>query len=154
MYLWKMGLLKKQLSAQGLTEKQLFAYIFVYVAISAIGVEFIGYLPQTPANMWTYAGSVINVIIPTLGTILVFRANGGGSGAHFAARYFSIGLVAMVRFIALLIPLIIALVLYWVFAFDLESDIPTTGVEVALFTGWYAMLYVYIAKNVREVANA
>ncbi|OGB21555.1 MAG: hypothetical protein A3I66_00280 [Burkholderiales bacterium RIFCSPLOWO2_02_FULL_57_36] len=154
MYLWKMKLLKKQLSDHGLTEKQLFSYIFIYIALSAIGIEAMGYIPHQPSNAWTYVGSIINVMIPIFGTIWIFRANGGESGTHFSARYFSIGLVATIRFMVLLVPLLAVLVIYWVFSHDLESDIPTTGIEIALFTIWYAMLYVYIAKHVREVANA
>ena len=154
MYFWKIDLLKQQLSAHGLTEKQLYHYILVYVALSALGIEAIGYIPEVSPNSWSYVQSIINIAIPIFGTIMAFRANGGVTGVHFAARYFSIGLVATIRFMVLLIPIMIAMMIYWFSSYDMENEIPTTGIEVALFSIWYALLYAYIAKHIRQVAVA
>lgn len=154
MYFWKIDLLKKQLSTHGLTEKQLYYYILIYAALSAIGIEMIGYFPQESPNTWSYVGSIINIAIPIFGTIMAFRANGGESGVQFPARYFSIGLVASIRFMVLLIPLMIVMMIYLFSSYGIESDMHTTGIEVALFSTWYALLYAYIAKHVRQVAVA
>jgi hypothetical protein len=89
-----------------------------------------------------------------LGTIMAFRANGGESGVQFAARYFSIGLVATIRFMILLIPIMIAMMIYWFTSYDMENEIPTSGFEVAVLSIWYALLYAYIAKQIRHVAVA
>lgn len=151
MYFWKIAQLKKQLSSHGLTEKQVFYYILIDVAFTAIVLEVMGYFPpQESPDVWAYVGSVINVIIPIAGTILAFRANGGASGVQFPARYFSIGLVATLRFVVLLIPLMAVMMIYWFFVPEAEG----TGVEVALLSAWYILLYVYIARQVREVAVA
>ena len=154
MYFWKIDLLKQQLSTHGLTEKQLYYYILAYVALSAIGIEAIGYIPEVSPNSWSYVQSILNVTIPILGTIMAFRANGGESGVQFAGRYFSIGLVATIRFMVLLIPIMIAMMIYWFSSYGMENEIPTTGIEVALFSIWDALLYAYIAKHVRQVAVA
>jgi membrane protein YdbS with pleckstrin-like domain len=154
MYFWKIDLLKQQLSTQGLTEKQLYYYILIYVALSAIGVETLEYMPRTPPNSWSYVQSIISVAIPILGTIMAFRANRGESGVQFAARYFSIGLVATIRFMVLLIPIVIAMMVYWSSSYDPESEIPTSGLEVVIFSAWYALVYAYIAKHIRQVAVA
>jgi hypothetical protein len=154
MYFWKLDLLKKQLIARGLTEKQLFYYILVYIALSAICIEMMEYIPQESPNIWVIAGSILNICIPVVGTFLVFRANGGETGIQFPARYFSIGLVASIRFMVLLIPVMAALMIYWFFSYSTENEIPTTGMEVALLGIWYVLLYAYIAKHVRDVAQA
>lgn len=153
MYFWKLDQLKRQLTEQGLTEYQMCCYILIDVALSAFAVELMEYLPSGSHNVWTYVESVLNIVIPILGTILIFRANGGVSGIQFAARYFSIGLVVAIRFLVLLIPVMIVMMIYWSFTYETD-DIPTSLIEVAVFSGWYALLYVYIAKHVRAVAQA
>ena len=154
MYFWKIDLLKKQLATRGLTEKQFYYYILIYIALSAIGMEMMMYFPQESPNTWDYISSIIYIAIPIFGTIMAFRANGGESGVQFPARYFSIGLVVTIRFMVILIPLMAVLMIYWFSSQDIENGIPTTGMEVALFSVWYALLYAYIAKYVREVAVA
>jgi len=154
MYFWKIDLLKQQLATHGLTEKQLYYYILIYVALSAIGIEALGYIPVVSPNSWSYVQSIINIAIPILGTITAFRANGGDSGVQFVARYFSIGFVATIRFMVLLIPIMIAMMIYWFSSYDMENDFPTTGIEIAVFSIWYALLYAYIAKHVRQVSMA
>lgn len=153
MYFWKLDSLKKQLAEQGLTEYQVYCYILVYVSLSAIAVELMRYLPAESHNVWTYVESALNIGIPILGSILIFRANGGASGSQFAARYFSIGLVVTIRFLVLLIPVTIAMGIYWFFTYE-GVETSTSWMEVAVFSSWYALLYANIAKHVRTVAQA
>jgi uncharacterized membrane-anchored protein YitT (DUF2179 family) len=153
MYFWKLDSLKKQLVEQGLTQYQMYCYILVYVSLTAIVVELMKYLPPESHNVWTYAESVLNIVIPILGTILIFRANGGASGVQFAARYFSIGFVVTIRFLVLLVPVTIAMVIYWFFTYE-GVETPTSFIEVAVFSAWYALLYADIARHVRAVARA
>ncbi len=154
MYFWKIDALKQELCSTGLSEKQLFYYILASVALNAVAVEVLTYLPTDAPNAWTYASSAIDIAIPILGTMLAFRANGGASGVQFAARYFSIGLVATLRFVALFVPLMIALIVYWFATADAASEGGTGAFEVAVGSGWYAGVYLYIAKHVRAVAAA
>jgi len=43
------------------------------------------------------------------------------------------------------------LIIYWYFSFgEQEEEMPTTFVEVALFSSWYALLYYQIAKHTEE----
>ncbi len=154
MYFWKIDALKQQLCSTGLSEKQLFYYILASVALNAVAVEALTYLPTDAPNAWTYASSAIDIAIPIGGTVLAFRVNGGASGVQFAARYFSIGLVATLRFIALFVPLMAALLVYWFATADSATEAGTTGLEVTVCSGWYAGLYLYIAKHVRAVVAA
>lgn len=153
MYFWKLDALKTQLAGQGLTQHQIYCYILVYVALTAIGVELTNYFPSESPNVWTYAQSVLNVLIPVLGTILIFRANGGASGVQFAARYFSIGFVVTVRFLVFLVPVMIVMFIYWFVTYE-GGETPTSLMEVAVFSAWYALLYAEIARHVRALARA
>lgn len=154
MYWWKMKLLKKHLCENGLTEKQLFYYILIYVALGAIAVEMVGYMPHESPNNWTCVGSFASIAIPIVGTIMAFRANGGESGVQFAARYFSISLVASIRFGVLFIPVFVVLMVYWFYLYGLAGEFESSAFEIALFSVWYAGLYVYVVKSMREVATS
>lgn len=156
MYFWKIKLLKQHLINNGLTEKQLFYYILIYAGLGALGVEMVGYFPNTEPDLWTYVSSAMNILIPILGTIAAFRENGGSSGIKFAERYFSIGLVVTLRFLVLLIPIICLMVGYWIFTNGLHNDTPetTSPLETIVISIWYAALYFYIAKHIGNVAKA
>lgn len=153
MYFWKLDALKKELIEQGLTEYQLYCYILVYVSLTAVSAELMGYLPAESPDVWTYAESVLNIVIPILGSIMIFRANGGVSGTQFAARYFSIGFVVTIRFLALLVPVTIVMGIYGFFTYE-GVEAFTSFVEIAVFSGWYALLYANIARHVRAVAQS
>ncbi|MBI3731668.1 MAG: hypothetical protein HY254_25490 [Burkholderiales bacterium] len=153
MYFWKLDLLKKQLIAQGLTEAQMFSYMLVYVIFSAIAVELMAYFPHESVDGWTYLTTILNVLIPVVGTMMAFRANGGASGSQFLARYISISLISSIRYLVLVISMMVPLTIVAIVlqgAFDVFSG----PVPDLLFATTYAFLYLYIVKHVREVAAA
>jgi len=154
MYFWKIKLLKQQLIEQGLSEKQLFYYILIYVALSFIVIEMAGYFPNETPNAWDYFQSSMNIAIPIIGTIFAFRANGGNEGVRFAERYFSISLVVAIRFSVLLFPIMAVLMTYWFFNCDVQNEFHSSQPEVVLFSIWDIALYGYITKHIRQVAKA
>lgn len=95
MYFWNINRLKQQLIETGLTEKQIFYYIFIFVALEAISIETTGYYPYTEPDLWSHVGSALNIIIPIIGTIAAFRANGGSSGINFVERYIGLPIATM-----------------------------------------------------------
>jgi hypothetical protein len=157
MYFWNIRKLKLHLINNGLTEIQLFYYILIYVALSSLGFELLVFFPSSEeSDMTTYAASTINVLIPIIGTIAAFRANGGSTGSKFPERYFSIAFVAMNRFFVLLMPIIVALVAYWIITYGFEQDVLPTSSDfdfMIAFSVWYAAMYLYIAKQIGEVAK-
>lgn len=156
MYFWRIKQLRQHLINNGLTEKQLFYYILIYAGLGAIGVELVGYVPYEEPDLWSYVSSAMNILIPVLGTIAAFRANGGSSGIKFAERYFSIGLVVTIRFMVLLIPIVFIMAAYWFLADGLDSDTSeSSSLAVAIITSvWYASLYFFIARNIGNVAKS
>lgn len=156
MYFWKIDKLKQQLLEQGLTEKHLFYYILIFVASESMSIEMTGYYPYTEPDSWSYVSSALNILIPIIGTIAAFRANGGSSGIKFAEKYFSISFVVFIRFLVLLIPLMGAMMVYWSFTYGIENEWPDSSgsIEVIIFSIWYAAMYAYIVKHIGDVANA
>jgi membrane protein YdbS with pleckstrin-like domain len=156
MYFWKIGKLKQQLIEQGLTEKQLFYYILIYVALIAIDIEITGYFPYTEPDLWAYVSSALNIFIPIIGTIAAFRANGGSSGINFAERYISISFVVSIQFFVLGFLLIGVMMGYWCFNYGLENEWPDYPDWVAIIIAYiyYTMMYVYIVKHIGNIAKA
>jgi hypothetical protein len=156
MYFWKIKQLKQHLIENGLTEKQLFYYVLIYAGSGAMGIEMMGYIPYAEPDLWSYISSAMNILIPILGTIAAFRANGGSSGVKFAERYFSIGLVVTLRFMVLLIPVACLMAVYWFSTAGLNGDMSETSspFEIIVISIWYAVLYFNIARHIGNVAKA
>jgi hypothetical protein len=157
MYIWNIRKLKLHLINNGLTEIQLFYYILIYVALSSLGYELLVFFPSSEeADLVTYVASTINVLIPVIGTVAAFRANGGRTGSKFPERYFSIAFVAMNRFFVLLIPVMGLLIIYLNNTHGLEPDALQTSFGynfMIAFSVWDAAMYLYIAKQIGAVAK-
>jgi len=154
MYFWKVESLKKDIVDGSFTDKELIPYVVLYAGLYALGIERIGYLPYEDVNIWTYVLSTLNVLVPIAGTIYAYKSNRGDKGENFASKYFSIGFVVGVRFIVYLIPVMALMIVYWMVMFGEQEELPTTYVEVILFSSWYALFYYKMAKHIGDTAKA
>ncbi len=154
MYFWKIDNLKEDIKNGRFTEKDRFVYCLIYIILCAVGMEAMMRLPIERPNTWDTIASLGNILIPLIGTIIVYRANGGGAGKDFLGRYFSIGFVESIRFLVLLIPMFAALVTYYIYAFPGEEPIVSTPTDTLPFTIWYAFLFWRISKHVADVKNS
>lgn len=156
-YFWNINALKKHIVDEGLSEAQIFYYILLFVALSAGAIEFAGYLPNEGPNWWDYLDSAQSVILTVIGTVIAYRANRGAEGKDFAARYFSIGFVMFVRFIVYLVPVYIALAVYYALTMDPSASgdsVETSWPEFMLSLLWTAAYYLRVAKHVGDTATA
>jgi hypothetical protein len=158
MYFWNIRKLKLHLINNGLSETQLFYYILVYVALSSLGFELLIFFPSSDeSDLTTYAVSAIDFLIPVIGTIGAFRANGGSTGSKFPERYFSIAFVAMNRFFVLQMAIMGLLIIYWILTDGFELDTVQSSLTFGStipFSAWYAAMYLYIAKHIGDTAKA
>ncbi len=154
MYFWKIEALKEDIKSNKFTEKDRFVYGLIYIVLCAAGMEAMIRLPIESPNIWDTIGSLGNILIPLIGTIIAYRSNGGATGKDFLGRYFSIGFVVSIRFLVLLIPMCAALVAYYIYAFPDEEPIVSTPVDILLFTIWYAFLFWRISKHVSDIKNS
>lgn len=153
MYFWKIELLKKDIVEGSFTDKELIPYIVLYAGLYAFSMETSGYLPYKDANIWTYILSILNVLIPIVGTIYAYKCNNSGNGENFASKYFSIGFVVGIRFLVYLIPLMALMIVYWVVILEEQEELLTTPVEVILFSAWYALFYYKMARHISSTTK-
>jgi len=153
MYFWKIESLKDDIKNNKFDDKALLPYIILTITLYTFGTEIIAYLPHEEVNTWSYILSLMNILIPTLGTIYAYKKNGGANGTNFANKYFSINFVVGIRFLIYLIPMMIILIGYWEFTFPEEDNIPTTLFEVVVFSLWYILLYLNTAKHIGALSK-
>ncbi|WP_221799301.1 hypothetical protein [Oceanobacter mangrovi] len=154
MYFWKIEELKEDIRASDFRENDRFIYAFLYLGLSAIGMEVMMYMPVENPNIWDLVDSIGNIIIPIAGTFFAYKANGGANGSDFLGRFFSINFVVAIRFIALLIPMSIALVAYYMYTFPGDQYIVSTPADTIPFQIWLAFLYVRTCKHISDVKNS
>ena len=154
MYFWKIEKLKEEISQNKFDEKDRFSYAFIYIAMTAIFMEAMSYLPVENPNIWDSVNTIGNIIITIIGTFYAYKANGGHQGTDFLGRFFSISFVVSIRFIALLIPMTFALTAYYIFTFPDEQEIVSTPLDIIPLQIWFALLYARTCKHIKDVKNS
>jgi hypothetical protein len=98
MYFWRIEKMKSEMAARPLSEREALPYFVVWVALSSV----IPYLPQKSQNAWVGLEALLTLLFTALGTIYIYHRNGGANGQHFLQRYFAIGWVVGMRWMAVL----------------------------------------------------
>ncbi len=133
MYFWRIEKLKTEMAARPLSEREALPYLVVTVALSSA----VAFIPQTTHNVWDGLAAVWSVLLAVVGTIYIFRQNGGAEGRHFLQRYFAIGWVVSVRWLAVFI--LVTVVLY--------GTLVAVGADIKS-THWYDFLYLAVVEAV------
>jgi hypothetical protein len=152
---WNIKLLKQRLINEGLSQKHLFVYIFIFIMLSEFLLQAAFYIPIEGLNIYDYAEFIAEFITIGLGTYLIYRVNGGSEGKQFAERFFSISFVVGMRFFVLSIPIFLIYLVYIVGQNEGEDgELPTTLYESAIFTCWLIAFYWRVIVHVKDVANS
>jgi hypothetical protein len=104
MYFWRIEHLKTTLATRPLSEREALPYLVVYVVLYSVAA----YVPLTEFTVWDTVEGACSVLIAAIGTIYIYRQNGGANGQHFLQRYFAIGWVVTVRWLAVVLLLVLA----------------------------------------------
>lgn len=144
MYFWNIEKLKETVKNGELSEKDKFIYFVIYVTLMVIG-----------------GSSGLPLLIAAVGLFCAYRANGGGTGADFFGRFFSIGVVIMIRLFVVFIPIFLSVgaYLYYVYIKIRENDVNTWNVSllitlfIALQGGWFLLKYWLICKHIEDVCR-
>ena len=151
MYFWNIDALKDEIKRGDFGDEKAIAYIVISLILYSILFELVYLFPVTEErNTWDYVESVLSIVVPMMGILYAYQKNGGAKGKDFANKYFSIGFVVGVRFMVYSTGLMIVLFFYWNYVFSEDEEIPTTFVEVALYSIWYTVFYYRIAKHVED----
>ena len=147
MYFWRIEALKADLAAQPLTDKQVLPYLVLYSALIAA----VGIIPFGAQNNWDMIGSGWSVLLAIVGTIHIYRKNGGEQGLHLLQRYLAIGWVVGIRWAAALLAITVA----YFGILEVVSEVAenTTWSDFILLAAAEAILYWRIGHHVGEVAS-
>ena len=151
MYFWKIDSLKEDIRNGQLPERDKFIYAFIYIILTAVGLEALSWVPIENGNSWDILNSISNVLIVTVGTFYAYQANGAAKGFDFLGRYFSISFVVTIRFLALLILMLVPVTIYYIYFFGDDEEIPSTAFDTIPYLIWYAALYWRICKYISDV---
>ena len=133
MYFWRIESLKTEMAVRPLSEREALPYLVVSVALFSA----VAFIPQTIHNIWDGLGAVWSVLLAVVGTIYIFRQNGGAEGQHFLQRYFAVGWVVSVRCLAVFILVTVAF----------YGALAAAGADTES-TRWYDFLYVAVVETV------
>lgn len=147
MYFWRIEARKADLAGQPLTDRQVLPYLVLYsVLMSAVS-----FIPFSELNTWNMAGALWSVLLAVVGTIYIYRRNGGEQGLHLLQRYLAIGWVVGIRWTAALLA--IAVVYFGVLEAVGEVPDNTTWPEFVLLAAAQAAWYWRIGHHIAEVAS-
>ncbi len=147
MYFWRIEKLKTEMAARPLSERAALPYLVVDVVL----VSAVAYIPQTMLNVWDGLGAVCSVLLAAVGTLYIYRQNGGAEGQHFLQRYFAVGWVVTVRW---LVGLILVLVAFYATLAAVGADLESTHwYDFLLIALLEAVLYWRIGHHVKDLAQ-
>ncbi len=147
MYFWRIEALKADLAALPLTDRQVLPYLVLYsVLIAAVGI-----IPFGPSNNWDMIGGGWSVLLAIVGTIYVYRKNGGEHGLHLLQRYLAIGWVVGIRWAAAL--LLITVAYFGVLEVVSEVSEDTTWLDFLVLAIAEGVLYWRIGHHIGDVAR-
>jgi cbb3-type cytochrome oxidase subunit 3 len=149
MYLWDIDGLKDELINRTLAESTKFAYLFVYV----LAMTFYMFEPglaveEATSNANQFWANIIFTIIVIGGTVVAYISNGAEMGKSFADRYFSLGLLSLIRVLAISMPIFVIIA-----AIPMEQGTKMNSL-ILLGVVTSVIQYGYLAMNMLEVANA
>lgn len=132
MFFWRITRLKERLAEAPLSPREELPYVIAYVVLSTGAM----YIPYGDAQIPQAADGVAATAIAVAGTLYVYHQNGGADGRFFLQRYFALGWVIAVRFVAALLGIYVA---YGV-------ALAVAGAEYPDRTPWYETLFLWIAQ--------
>lgn len=151
MYFWRIEKLKTEMAAQPLSDREALPYLVVFVALSSAGASAGAYIPQTTLNVWDGLGAVWSVLLAAVGTIYIYRQNGGAEGRHFLQRYFAVGWVVAVRL--LVVVILVAVALYGTLEAVGAYTESRQWYDFLLLAVFEALMYWRIGYHVRDLAQ-
>jgi hypothetical protein len=147
MYFWRIDKLKAEMAVRPLSEREVLPYLVVQIALLSVA----GYIPATTTNVWDGLGAVWSVSLAIVGTIYIYRQNGGAAGRHFLQRYFAIGWVVLIRWLPMVVLMSVA---FFALKTLLGEDVEETTWDEFLFIAVVeAVIYLRIGHHVRDLAK-
>lgn len=147
MYFWRIERLKREMVVRPLSESETLPYLVVYVTCTTI----FSFVPAPFSNVWDTLSATFSAFLAVVGTIYIYRQNGGANGQYFLQRYFAISWVVTLRLLLIgTITIIIFSILLALANVSLEE---TTWYEFLFVSVFEVIFYQRIGHHVRDVAR-
>lgn len=131
MYFWRIEKLKAEMATRPLSDSEVLPYFALFLALSTAA----SYIPRVTLNLWDGLGAAWSVTLAVVGSIYVYRLNGGASGQHLLQRYIALGWVVTIR---LLVVFVAAAVIFY-------GELAAAGTD-AVGTQWYDFLFLGVIE--------
>lgn len=146
MYFWRIEKLKQEMARRAFSDREVLPYLVTFCALSTA----VAYIPGKLENGWDIAGAIWSVLIVILGTIHIYRQNGGCEGQHFLQRYFVVGWVVSIRWLVIVIFCLMAF--YLPLAFFRPTDEGSEWYDFLITAVLETLFYWRIGCHVRDLA--
>ncbi len=146
MYIWRIEQLKDRMLANPLNDREALPYLVAFVGLTAA----VSFFPGERLNTWDHLGTGFGLILAVVGTIWIYRQNGGAEGRFLLQRYLAIGWVVGIRWmVALRAVGICFFAMLAALGFVSEG---TTWYDTLFIAAAELVLYWRIGSHVRNVA--
>jgi len=157
MYFWNLKKLKHELHTGRLTEADAFRYFLLYVIVDALMIASWGMVPgEGDVGVADFIDAAGYFLIVVVGTIALYRHNGGAAGKQFFVRYFPLLWVVGIRFFVVAVAVSVPLLATYLYATLSDEDETANGswylttAYLVLAALYYWRLYVHIGDVARE----
>jgi len=152
MYWWKLGQLREELVSGTLSERAQFQYLLIWVVIVPSLISF-GQFADFEYNRWDWASYVIEFSVSVIGTVWLYRLNGGDRGTGFVERFLSLSWVFLLRFSVFAVPVFFVVVM--VLGVVTEEVTEETGpVFLAVMTVFSLAYFLGLVSQFHKVVSA
>lgn len=155
MYFWNTNALQSELKNGTLTQADRFKYFFVFVVLTAIGIEISRHMPVP--SFERSIGSVLNIIVTIVGTIWCYKVNKAGDNSEFIDRYICLSLPVSVRVIVLFMVFYFSYMIIGTILFGnpfSEYINSFNWLDVFFFTMFDLILYWRLSEAINDVATS
>ena len=97
MYFWKIKKLKSRLVDQPLSDRESLPYLLVQAVLCLLVISASGLGEGKKPELLDFVSVGVSCLVVFLGTLHLYRMNGGGEGRHFLQRFLAIGWVVGIR---------------------------------------------------------
>ena len=148
MYFWNIEKLKQDIKNGGLSESMQFKYFLIWIILTIFAE--LSYVDSNFSDIkYEFATDLLFTI---LGTIYLYKCNGGANGKDFLQKYISIGLVVFFRIILYFIAFMILLTI--LLAFSEISDAQYDNLVNYIITPILLLVYYWRAGiHIKDVAK-
>jgi hypothetical protein len=151
MYVWRIEKLKAEMADRPLTDREVLPYLIAWAVLMEVVIALTTFLPSS-VNVWDGLDAARGLLLTVLGTLYVFWQNGGSRGEYFLQRYFAVGWVVGVRWIAVFL---LAMLVFYVAleALGSGSEDSTEWYDFVLLTAAEAGFYWRFGHHVQDLAK-